>query len=245
MQRKLIGMLTPSSNTVLEPYTSAMLQELAPDVTAHFQRFRVKEIALDAAALAQFDPTAQLEAAALLGDAHMDVIAWNGTSASWLGFERDRHLCAAIAETTGVPATSSVLALNEILARTGVERLGLVTPYLDEIQAEIIGHYHKAGVEVIAERHLNDRGNFSFSEYHEDILVDMVRDVARARPQAITILCTNLRGAGIVEALEKDIGIPIYDSVSVTVWKALIMANVDPARVRGWGGLFQDPRLTA
>lgn len=244
MQRTLIGMLTPSSNTVLEPYTSALLQELAPTVTAHFQRFRVKEISLADAALAQFDPAAQLQAAELLNDARMNVIAWNGTSASWLGFDSDRRLCAAITETTGVPATSSVLALNEILERTGVSQLGLVTPYLNDIQTAIIDNYRDAGIEVVAERHLNDRGNFSFSEYDEDTLAEMVRDVAGAQPQAITILCTNLRGAGIVEELEQEVGIPIYDSVSVTVWKTLVLAGIDPQRVRGWGGMFQDPRLS-
>ncbi len=245
MSRTLIGMLTPSSNTVLEPYTAALLGELMPEVTAHFQRFTVKEISLSETALAQFDPAPLLEAAGLLNDARMDVIAWNGTSSSWLGFEADRRLCAAITEVTGAPATTSVLALNEALARTGVTRLGLVTPYLDDIQAAIIDNYRAEGIEVVAERHLNDRGNFSFSEYDEATLAEMVREVAKAKPQAITILCTNLRGAGIVPALERELGIPIYDSVSVTVWKTLALAGIDPARITGWGGLFQDPRLAA
>ncbi|RZL99460.1 MAG: Asp/Glu/hydantoin racemase, partial [Variovorax sp.] len=52
--RKLLGMLTPSSNTILEPVTAAMLADL-PGVSAHFGRFRVTEIALSAGALAQFD----------------------------------------------------------------------------------------------------------------------------------------------------------------------------------------------
>ncbi|MDT8879587.1 aspartate/glutamate racemase family protein [Halomonas saccharevitans] len=245
MSRTLIGMLTPSSNTVLEPYTAALLGELMPEVTAHFQRFTVKEISLSDQALAQFDPAPLLEAAGLLNDARMDVIAWNGTSASWLGFEADRRLCAAITEVTGAPATTSVLALNEALERTGVTRLGLVTPYLDGIQEAIVANYRSEGIEVVAERHLNDRGNFSFSEYDEATLTEMVREVAKAKPQAITILCTNLRGAGIVPELERELGIPIYDSVSVTVWKTLALAGIDPARITGWGGLFQDPRLTA
>ncbi|MCE9663087.1 aspartate/glutamate racemase family protein [Halomonas sp. M5N1S17] len=242
MNRTLLGMLTPSSNTVLEPYTAALLQGLFPRVTAHFQRFTVKETSLSGPDQA-FDPTPQLEAARLLNDARMDVIAWSGTSASWLGFETDRQLCAAIAEMTGVPATSSVLALNEILTRTGVTRLGLVTPYLDEIQGAIVANYAAEGIEVVAERHLNDRGNFSFSEYDEATLAGLVREVAQCHPQAITLLCTNMRGAAIVPALEQELGIPIYDSVSVAVWKSLQLAGEDTTCIQGWGGLFQDPRL--
>lgn len=245
MNRTLLGMLTPSSNTVLEPYTAALLAGLMPEVTAHFQRFTVKEISLSDRALAQFDPAPLLEAATLLNDARMDVIAWNGTSASWLGFDSDRRLCAAITEATGVPATSSVLALNEVLERTGVTRLGLVTPYLSDIQAAIVANYAAEGIEVVAERHLDDRGNFSFSEYDEATLASLVREVAKGEPEAITLLCTNLRGAGIVAELEQELGIPIYDSVSVTVWKCLTLAGLDPARISGWGGLFQDPRLAA
>lgn len=52
--RKRLGMIRPSSNSMLEPATSAMLHGVA-DVTAHLSRFRVTEIALDAAALRQFD----------------------------------------------------------------------------------------------------------------------------------------------------------------------------------------------
>ncbi len=53
-KRTLLGMLTPSSNTVLEPMTSDMLSGL-PDVTAHFGRFSVTEISLTDKALGQFD----------------------------------------------------------------------------------------------------------------------------------------------------------------------------------------------
>ena len=68
----------------------------------------------------------------------------------------------------------------------------------------------------------------------------MVREVAKARPQAITIFCTNLRGAPLVEELEAETGIPIYDTIATVVWKSLKLAGVDPRRVTGWGRLFRD-----
>ena len=52
-KRVLLGMLTPSSNTVLEPVTAAMISGL-PEVSAHFGRFRVTEIALSPQALGQY-----------------------------------------------------------------------------------------------------------------------------------------------------------------------------------------------
>src|SRR5215204_1460382 len=111
-----LGMLTPSSNTVLEPVTVSMLRDL-PDVTAHFSRFKVTEIALTDHALGQFDDTEILRAAELLAHAKVDVIAWNGTSASWLGFDRDEHLCERIAAATGITSASTTLAYREIFRR--------------------------------------------------------------------------------------------------------------------------------
>src|SRR3954469_12832930 len=173
-----IGMLTPSSNTVLEPVTMAMLRDV-PEVSAHFSRFRVTEIALSDQALKQFDDTEILRAAELLAHAKVDVIAWNGTSASWLGFDKDERLCERITETTGIAACTSVLAFREIFQRTGVRRVGLVTPYLDDVQARIIANWMSAGIICSAERHSGLRDNFSFAEVSEPTISEMIRSVKR------------------------------------------------------------------
>jgi maleate isomerase len=238
-QRTLLGMLTPSSNTTLEPVTTAMLADI-PEASAHFGRFRVTEIALSNQALAQFDDSEILRAAELLSHAKVQSIGWNGTSSGWLGFDADERLCRRITEATGIPACTSVLALNEIFDITGVKRFGLVTPYLDDVQAAIIKNYAASGMECIAERHLRKQDNFSFSEVGADELRVMVREVAKEKPQAITIFCTNLRGAPLVEELEREVGIPIYDTISTVVWKSLRQAGSDPSRIRGWGSLFRD-----
>jgi maleate isomerase len=238
-KRTLLGMLTPSSNTVLEPVTAAMLADLG-EISAHFGRFRVTQIGLSDQALQQFDDSAILAAADLLADARLDVIAWNGTSAGWLGFDTDERLCRVITERTGIAACTSVLALNEIFERTGVRRFGLVTPYRDDVQARIVQNYASSGFECIAERHRNLQDNFSFSEVGADTIRAMVREVAEAKPDAITILCTNLAGARLAAELEAETGIPIYDSISTTVWKSLRLAGVDTSRVAGWGRLFAE-----
>jgi maleate isomerase len=63
--------------------------------------------------------------------------------------------------------------------------------------------------------------------------------VAKAKPDAVLIMCTNLRGAPLVERLEQELGIAIYDSVSTVVWKALKLAGIDTRRVTSWGSLFR------
>ena len=238
-KRKFIGMLTPSSNTILEPITSRILNQI-PHVTAHYSRFTVTEISSNPNALNQFDNTKIVNAAKLLADAKVNSIAWNGTSAGWLGFDADRKLCEKIKEQTNIETTTFVLTLAEIFTLKKIKNFGLVTPYLDDIQEKIIHNFKNEGFNCIAEKHLGDKGNFSFSDYEPETIKNMVREVAKAKPEAITIFCTNFRGGEVVEELEKELNIPIYDTVNITAWKCLKMCNEDTKAITGWGQLFQD-----
>src|SRR5207248_1604339 len=112
--RTILGILTPSSNTRLEPLTAQLVATL-PGVSAHFSRFRVLDVGLSAAS--QFDREPILAAAELLADAQVDSITWSGTSGGWRGIADDEALCAAITARTGIPATTSTLALLEALRR--------------------------------------------------------------------------------------------------------------------------------
>jgi maleate isomerase len=237
-----LGMLTPSSNTALEPITYAMLAGIA-DVSVHFSRFKVTEIALSESALRQFDDSEILRAAELLAHAKVDVMAWNGTSASWLGFDRDERLCERITAATGIKACTTVLAFRDLLRRLGNAHIGLVTPYTADVQERIMANWRSQGLNCVAERHLSLADNFSFAEVPEAEVARLCEEVVREGSDAVVVLCTNMRGAGTAEPLERKLGVGIFDSIAVTLWACLVAAGVDPSIVRGWGGLFADPRL--
>jgi len=232
-----LGMLTPSSNTVLEPVSAALVAGL-PDVTVHFGRFRVVEISLRDAALGQFDMAPMLAAAELLADAKVDAICWNGTSAGWMGLDSDRRLCAAITERTGIPATSAVLSLAELFRRAKVERFGLVSPYTSDVQERIVANMAREGFVCTGERHAGESRNFHFADVTADRIAEMVEDVARTSPQGITVLCTNMDAATATPALEARTGITMFDSIATSMWGALTAAGTDPRRLSGLGRLF-------
>ena len=232
-----LGVLTPSSNTALEPLTSAIAAAV-PGCSAHFSRFKVTEISLSAQALDQFDDSKILAAAELLADARVYAIGWSGTSSGWLGFDADRRLVERIRERTGIAATTAVLALNELLALRGIKRLALVTPYTGDVQQRVIDNYRRLGIEVVAERHLGIRVNHDFAQVDPQRLLVLMREVAQARPEAITTFCTNLHAAQLAESVEAELDIPLLDTVSTTVWGLLRAAGSDPAQLRGWGRLF-------
>ena len=232
-----LGVLTPSSNTALEPLTSALVAGI-PGCSAHFSRFTVTRIALSHDALGQFDDAKILAAAELLADAKVDAIGWSGTSAGWLGFDADRRLVERVRDRTGIPATTAVLALNELIAIGGVRRLGFVTPYTGDVQQRIVENYRALDIDVVAERHLGIRENHAFAAVDPERLFELAREVAAAGAQAITTFCTNLHAAPLAPRIEAELGVTMLDTVSTTVWGLLRLAGADPAAVRGWGKLF-------
>ena len=232
-----LGMLTPSSNTVLEPLTFDMLANQS-NISVHFSRFRVLKISLESDSLGQFTYDPMLEAADLLADAQVQSICWNGTSSGWLGFEKDRTLIAEIEARTGIKACSSILAMNELLTKFNAKKIGFVTPYLNEIQQKILNNYRSEGYEIAGEKHLGDPGNFSFATYSEAEILELCRAVANERPDAILIFCTNFRGARLAPIIEKETGITVLDSVATALWKSIQVAGEEPKKIRGWGRLF-------
>jgi len=233
-----IGMLTPSSNTVLEPATNALVAPIANEVSVHFGRFRVTRIALDGESDHQFAHEPILGAADLLADARPSLIAWNGTSASWRGFDTDDRLCAMIEERTGCPATSAIMGLNEGLALFGVRRIGLVTPYTEDVERAITANYARIGMEVVAARRFDLSDNYAFGTIGAATVREMCREVAAEGAEAVAVVCTNMRGPLVAQAVEDEYDIVVFDSIAVTLWTALRKLGVDTRPLAPFGRLF-------
>ena len=218
--KRRLGMLVPSSNTILEPECARLLP---PDgsVTMHVSRLGVVTIAADRGSLDQFDADKVLAAATLLADAKVDLILWNGTAASWLGFDWDARIVAAVEAHTGIPTTTAVMAINKRLADLGASRIGLVTPYVGDIERRIVANYERAGLAVVAAERLDLTVNTDYAAVPPERIAAMVREVASGRPDAIVILCTNLAGSSAAPSLGRDLGIPVIDSVRAAVEHSL------------------------
>ena len=232
-----IGMIVPSSNTCLEPQSYRILGERS-DVTVHFTRVEVTRIALDDASNRQFELDTMTAAAQSLLTADVDVIAWNGTSGSWLGADHDRAMVRRITEATGLPATTSTLAYLDAFTAFGLRRLALLTPYTADVNEAIARAYGAEGLNVVSEHHLGLSVNESFARVvPEDLVLPSMALAADGNPEALIYLCTNLYGAPVVEKVELASGIPVLDSVAVTLWKCLQLtgaAGLD----RQWGKLL-------
>jgi maleate isomerase len=229
-------MIVPSSNTCLEPLTYRML-EGRTDVTIHFTRIPVTRIALDGSSDRQFDAAVMREAGRLLATADVDVIAWNGTSGSWLGAAHDRELVHEITDATGIPATTSTLAYLEAFKSFGTERIALFTPYTEDVNLQVIAAYEREGIKTVDHRALGLSDNESFARVSVDEMRPGSRELAAAAPDALVYLCTNLYGANITAEIEDSTAVPVLDSVAVTLWHALRLAGA-PLLDPRWGKLL-------
>lgn len=205
-----IGIVLPSSNIVVEPLAATALGN--HDATAHFSRLGVFDVTLDAASLAQFTMKKHMQAARLLADARVDVLVWGGTSAAWLGIERDQEWCEEITRATGIPTTTTVLEMNRQLAECGARRIALVTPYTADVQARIIANYRGLGFDVAAEAHHGGTVSNDYAAIAPQAIAEMIREVATARPEAVLVMCTNMRSAACAAAMQAETGIRIIDS---------------------------------
>ena len=234
--RKFVGFITPSSNTVVERVTLAILRDF-PEVSPHFSRTPV---------VGAVDPFPQsydfdnmLAAARLLGDARLDAIVWNGSKGGNVGFALDHDLVARIAALTGARSTTTTLAIEEVFRTDRVQRFGLVTPYVEAYSQRIVDTFGREGFDCVSMVNSGLKDNYSFSQVPVDDIVAMLRQAAKARPQAIITFCTNFPAAPLVAEMEAELGIPIYDSVTMAVWHALKLVSVPTAPGKAWGQVFE------
>ncbi|WP_291298518.1 Asp/Glu/hydantoin racemase [Elioraea sp.] len=231
-----LGVITPSANVVVERVTAALMAG-ASAVSTHYARIGVRG-AVDPFP-DSYDMEGMLSAARLLADAKPDVILWNGSKGGVIGIDHDRALVAAITEATGIPATTSTLALDAVFRATGVARLGLVTPYAEGYQQRLIARFSTWGLETVAESHLGLTDNLSYASAPLATIAAQVDVVAAAKPDAIITWCTNYAAALVVAEAERRHGIPVYDATTLPLWSALRMAGFDTAPLAPrWGTLF-------
>jgi maleate isomerase len=210
-----IGIVIPSSNVVIEPLVAQRFRDL--NYTVHFSRLSVSEIKLDAKSLEQFEIREQLSAAQKLCDARVDAIVWGGTSAGWLGLERDETYCKLVEQETAIPTTTCMLEMNRKMTDLDARRIAILTPYTDDVHNRILDNYVKLGFPRPVGLNLGKTVSNEFASISPDVIEEAVRSLAKNAPDVIMIMCTNLKGAGVADDLSKSLQIPVIDSALATL----------------------------
>jgi maleate isomerase len=185
-----IGLILPSSNVVVED----LIRQLPPQKTTdfHVARIRVEWIGMDAGSRHQFLADKFLRAAELLVDAEVEEIVWGGTAGLWLGLDNDRALCETLISRFGRPATTASIAFIKACRSHQVRRLALLTPFIQDIQTQIVGVLAQEGISVIEEYHFGITDSRRMADLDESAVDDRIRSLA-TNVDAVGCVCTNMR----------------------------------------------------
>lgn len=240
---KKLGFIVPSSNFAVEPITTAIIQSLNANIICVYTRIQVKQVGSDSKSTGQFSTETMIEAARLLADAEVDAILWNGTSGMWVGtdLKADQKLAQAMKDATGIPCSTTTIATVSAIGRLRAKKVSLAVPYTASLTEKLVEFFEGCGNEVVkAERlEVTPASNAETARVSVDDMKELVRRAASPDVGALIIACTNLPASGLVDELEKELGVIILDSIVVTAWWALRMIDYKGS-VKGWGKLMED-----
>jgi maleate isomerase len=230
--RARLGILVPSANIAMEPDMYRMIPE---GVTAHFARVWITEdTPEELEKMIDFVPRASIE----LSHALVDVYGFGCTSGSLVkGLGYDQEIIAKIKSATGKPATTTATACMEAFKEHGIKKISLATPYEKWLNEKEKSFFEGNGVQVMAMDGLELPEAEAIASVDPGRIYRMAKAVDRPDADAIFISCTDFRATEAIQALEQDLGKPVFSSNQVTLWALLRMAGVK-SPVSGYGRLL-------
>jgi len=140
----LVGVLTPQSNTTVEPEFNILWPAGVAMLVARLTS--PKQTIIDRLA----DYSGRVEATLdQFANAPLDAVAFACTGSSYLiGREREAALCAAVEDNRQVPLVTAARAVCDWLSVLQAKQIGLVSPYPPELTEKSAGYWHAAGFRV-------------------------------------------------------------------------------------------------
>ena len=208
-----VGLMIPSSNTMMEV---DFARYLPPGTALHTARMFMEDTT-PAGENRMLDEFA-LPAARDLGTARPDVVVFGCTSAGALrGNAYDTQLCERISELAGAPVVSTIRAVREAIEASGADSIGVITPYIDELNEKIRASIEADGTRVAAITGLGITDNFAIAEVgHDEIVAFAERALGPlAAGSGIGLVfasCTNFGAMAARPAIAERLGLPVVTS---------------------------------
>jgi len=227
-----LGVLVPSGNSVAETELRAMLPDDVTMLTTRLALRGSSEREL-MAMLVDLD-----NAAALLGHAEPDAIAFHCTAVSTFAPHFAGEIRGRITAASGRPAIATADAILAAFRVLGTRRVLLVTPYIEPVHQREISFLTENGLLVSGGSWLGIDTNAEMARIAPEAIAAQVRSAAsRVSADACFISCTAIRSAGLIMDLEASLGMPVITSNQVLAWHALRTLGIDRC-VEGFGRLL-------
>ena len=210
-----VGLLVPSSNTVME---NDLHRGLPPALyTVHTARMYLVETTREAEIRMIEDHAPK--AAEDVGTAHPDLLVFGCTSGGSLyGMEGDARICRELGARAGCPGLGVLTSVAEALEAARAMRLAVITPYIDDLTHSVARALAASGREVVAAHGMGIRVNVELAVPGPAEILAFARERLRgARFDTLLVSCTNFRALEAKPLLEAEFGVPVVTSNSAVI----------------------------
>jgi maleate cis-trans isomerase len=227
VQGTAFGLLVPASNRVMEEDFRRWLPAGARMNVNRLNapRERPDDMLLNLEAIV----SGVDEVARLLGLAAPDVVAFGCTSGSFLhGAGWDEEMRARVAGACackGVVVTAR--AVVDALRALGATRIAVATPYPESVNARLRAYLLHFGFDLVAFEAMDGWKGGTIARLAPQVAIDLACSVARSRPDAIVVSCTNFRAGEVVAEIEAQTGLPVVTANQATFWASARLAGIE------------------
>lgn len=230
---KIGFVLIPNEQTIEDD----MIRHMPPGVGAYFCRATMpREISTES--LAQLRGSLAGTAARILPDDKLDVIVFACTSGTVAVGEE--IACAELQKgAPGARATTLAGAVRKALKAIGAEKIVLGSPYIPELNDNVVRYLGSAGFSVIAAHGMGLKYDTDMIRVSPDYLIDYAQAIDDSQADAVLLSCGALRSIDVIDRIEQKLGKPAICSNQAMLWDSLRLAGVHD-RLSGLGMLLKN-----
>jgi len=180
------------------------------------------------------------DAAALLAEAPMDVIALGCTSGSFIGGNSyDLELIKKMEDASSVQCTTTGRSVVTAARALNLKKLSILTPYTDDINRKAMAYLGENGIETVYCKGLGLVRDYDIDMVPlEDVKSEVLSLEGLSESDGIFISCTGLKTVPLIEDLEQGTGLPVITAVQATFWNSLKIAGITEMP-ESFGSLFR------
>jgi maleate isomerase len=209
-----IGLLVPSSNTVLE----SDVHKALPLGKYSTLTARMYLVATTREAEIEMMNRHAPKAAADLATTDPDLLVFGCTSAgSIFGLDYDAEICATLGKIAGCASMGTISAVTEALERRGFRRIAVITPYIEDLTQAVAKAVCSPTRMVVSAHGMGIDLNVALADPTPNDIVEFaqasLRQSLRHRSfDGIFVSCTNFRALEAVPSLEAMFDVPVVTS---------------------------------
>jgi maleate cis-trans isomerase len=214
-QRIRVMVVLPENNTTIEPEIAALCPALTPSAVARVKRPPRTLLLEDLPAYAE----ATLEAVAPFSTERWDLVIYGCTAAGFLGGpDSNARMVEALRERTSAAVISTAGAMVDVLREERVTETAVVTPYLQPVNDGLRRYLESSDIAIETLDSFFCKTTAELGAVTEGQVLELAQRTVTPSSKSLFLACSQLPTLHAVPQLRRELGIPVWSSISATAW---------------------------